>query len=274
MTVQNDTCERWAECGSEFLPLLQVKDLEKRYANGFLAVDGVSLTINRCECLGIVGESGSGKSTLAKCILMLERISRGEIWFDQQPLHMLNRAKLQKAKKGMQVVFQNPNAALNSKMKIIDALMEPLDCRQEVQPTFLKGIRDHREKAAEALLDMVCMEKRYLNCYPHELSGGQKQRITIARAISVEPKLILLDEPTSSLDVSIQARILNLLRDLQEQLCLTYLFISHDLSAVNFMSNRVVVMYGGKFVDQFDKKDIFSAERHPYTRQLLDIFEA
>jgi peptide/nickel transport system ATP-binding protein len=254
--------------------VLDVKNIIKRYSNGFLALDGVSFSLNRQECLGIVGESGSGKSTLAKCILMLERITDGEIWFCQKPLHTMKLSALSGTQQRMQVVFQNPAASLNSKIRIIDSLMEPLDCQREAQPSFLKGFRDNREKAAEILLDMVHMEKKYLYCYPHELSGGQKQRVTIVRAISVEPELIVLDEPTSSLDVSIQAGILNLLRDLQESLGLTYLFISHDLSAVNFMSSRVMVMYRGCVVDRFVRETIFDPERHRYTKQLLEVFEA
>lgn len=253
---------------------LIVNNLVKRYANGYLAVNDVSLSIEKGECLGLVGESGSGKSTLARCILMLENISGGEIWLNQVPLHTLEKKQLQKEQVKMQAVFQNPTSSLNSKIKIIDSLMEPLDYQPNVQPSFLKGIRNDRRKAAETLLDMVSLEKRYLNCYPHELSGGQKQRVTIARAISVEPALIVLDEPTASLDVSIQARVLNLLKDLQQQLGLTYFFISHDLSAVNFMSHTMMVMYKGKIVDSCKKDTIFSPDRHRYTKQLMHVFEA
>jgi len=253
---------------------LTVKNITKRYANGHLAVDNVSLSIEKGQCLGVVGESGSGKSTLARCVLMLERIDSGEIWLDQIPLHTLKANDLQKAQKKMQVVFQNPTSSLNSKIKIIDSLMEPLDYQPEVQPGYLKGIRDNRRKAAEALLDMVSLDKRYLDSYPHELSGGQKQRVTIARAISVEPALIVLDEPTASLDVSIQARVLNLLKDLQQQLGLTYFFISHDLSAVNFMSQHMMVMFKGCMVDQCERESLFSEQRNSYTAQLLNIFEA
>ncbi|HWR39979.1 MAG TPA: ATP-binding cassette domain-containing protein [Patescibacteria group bacterium] len=256
------------------LEFLTVRNLTKKYSTGHLAVNEVSLTVTRGQCLGLVGESGSGKSTLARCILMLERFDRGEIWLDQIPLHSLFHRELRRVQRKMQVVFQNPAASLNSKLKIIDSLMEPLDCQPEAQPFFLKGIRDQRRQAAEALLDMVCLSHKYLDSYPHELSGGQKQRVTIARAISVEPALIVLDEPTASLDVSVQARVLNLLKDLQQQLKLTYFFISHDLSAVNFMSHHMMVMHNGCVVDRCQRDSLFSEERNPYTQQLLHIFES
>ena len=253
--------------------ILVVKNLVKQYSNPYLALDDVSFTVKRGECLGLVGESGSGKSTLALCLLMLEKLTSGEIWFNQKPLHAMNKKELRKQRKDMQVVFQNPTESLNSKVKIIDSLMEPLDNNAHARPVFLNGVRGDRTRTAETLLDMVSLPKRYLNCYPHELSGGQKQRVTIARAISVGPSLIVLDEPTASLDVTIQASVLNLLKDLLEHLHLTYFFISHDLSAVNFMCDRLLVLNTGKIVDRCHRKDIFSEDRHHYTKSLLEVFQ-
>ena len=253
--------------------LLVVKNLVKRYSTGYLALDDVSFSIGQGECVGLVGESGSGKSTLALCILMLEKITGGEIWLDGTRLNKLSKKELRRAQKKMQIVFQNPASSLNSKLRIIDSLMEPLDNNPAAQPVFLKSVMGDRRKTAKALLDMVCLSERCLDCYPHELSGGQMQRVTISRAISTGPSLIVLDEPTASLDVSIQAGVLNLLKDLQEQLNLTYFFISHDLSAVNFMCDRTIVMLNGKIVDQCEKNTLFSQERHQYTKRLLAIFE-
>lgn len=253
--------------------VLVAKNLTKQYSSGQKAVDQVSFVIKKDECLGIVGESGSGKSTLARSLLSLEKVDQGEIWFKEKPLHKPQKEDLRSIRREVQAVFQNPAAALNPKLKIIDSLMEPLDFQKNIQPSYLKGIRQQREKAAEQLLEMVELPSKYLSCYPHELSGGQKQRVTIARAISIEPALIILDEPTANLDVSVQAKILNLLKDLQQHLGVSYLFISHDLAAVNFMSDRIMVMQQGQIVDEFSKYDLFSVKRNPYTKELLHVFE-
>ncbi|MBT2689417.1 ABC transporter ATP-binding protein [Bacillus sp. ISL-47] len=255
------------------LEVLVSKNITKQYSFGQIAVDQVSLVIKKDECLGIVGESGSGKSTLARCLLALEKVDQGEIWFKNKALHTASKEDLRSIRRGVQAAFQNPAASLNPKLKVIDSLMEPLDFQKNIQPSFLKGIRQQREKAAEQLLEMVELPSKYLSCYPHELSGGQKQRVTIARAISIEPSLIILDEPTASLDVSVQAKVLNLLKDLQQHLGVSYLFISHDLAAVNFMSDRIMVMKQGQVVDEFSKYDLFSVKRHPYTKELLYVFE-
>ncbi|KIL49299.1 ABC transporter ATP-binding protein [Jeotgalibacillus soli] len=254
--------------------ILTVKNLSKEYVCGHKAVDQVSLTVNKGECLGIVGESGSGKSTLARCLLALEKIDEGEILLKEKSLYNANKKSLHPVRSEIQAVFQNPSASLNPKLKIIDSLMEPLDFQRKIQPSFLMDIRNQRTKMAERLFEMVGLPSKYLSYYPHELSGGQKQRVIIARAISIEPALIILDEPTASLDVSIQAKILNLLKDLQEDLGISYLFISHDLAAVNFMSQRIIVMKQGQIVDQCSKHDLFSDRRHPYTKDLLHVFEA
>jgi peptide/nickel transport system ATP-binding protein len=255
------------------LEVLVSKNVTKQYSSGQIAVDQVSLVIKKDECLGIVGESGSGKSTLARCLLALEKVDQGEIWFKNKALHTAGKEDLRSIRREIQAVFQNPAASLNPKLKIIDSLMEPLDFQKIIQPTFLIGTRHQREKTAEHLLEMVELPSKYLTCYPHELSGGEKQRVTIARAISIEPSLIILDEPTASLDVSVQAKILNLLKDLQQHLGVSYLFISHDLAAVNFMSDRIMVMKQGQIVDQFSKYDLFSVKRNPYTKELLHVFE-
>lgn len=254
--------------------VLRVKDVWKTYHGGHQAVKGISLTIRRGECLGLVGESGSGKSTLARCLLTLERMDRGEIWLNGRPLHNLKPAELRQARREMQVVFQNPAASFNSKLTILDSLLEPIRAQRKGCPGFLGNLGANERAIAGALLAKVHLPASYLSRYPSELSGGQKQRAAIARAISVEPSLIVLDEPTASLDVSIQARVLNLLKDLQEELGLSYLFISHDLSAVNFMSHRLMVMQYGQMVDHCEGKDLFAVERHSYTKQLLELFTA
>lgn len=254
--------------------VLKARSITKQYACGHKAVDQVSLEIHKGECLGLVGESGSGKSTLARCLLMLEKVDQGEVWLNGKPLHELSKENIRSVRRELQAVFQNPAASLNPKLKIIDSLMEPLDVQKDIQPSFLKGFRDNRKKAGEYLLDMVNITSKYLYSYPHELSGGQKQRVSIARAISIEPSLIILDEPTASLDVSIQAKVLNLLKDLQEELELSYLFISHDLAAVNFMSQRIMVMQHGRIVDTCKKQELFSENRNSYTKQLLHVFES
>lgn len=250
------------------------RNITKRYANGFLAVNQVSFSIGQGKCLGLVGESGCGKSTLARCILSLEKISSGEIWLDTVERSQVHLSRSMDKNRDMQIVFQNPATALNQKRKIMDSLLEPLDYQPDIVPQFLRDIRDDRRAMGKRLLEMMDLPERYLDMYPFELSGGQKQRVTIARAISINPHLIILDEPTSGLDVSVQAKVLNLLKDLQEKFNLTYLFISHDLSAVNFMSDKVMVMYKGTVVDLFDKESIFDENRHPYTRNLLEVFDA
>lgn len=239
-------------------PILAADHITKQYTSGHKALDGVSITVKRGVCLGIAGESGSGKSTLARCLLGLESLDEGTI---------IGNGRIQ-------AVFQNPSASMNPKLKVIDTLMEPLDVHKDPAPSFLKNFQGDRYRIARYLLSLVDMPSDYLIAYPHQLSGGQKQRVSIARAISVEPSLIILDEPTASLDVSIQARILNLLKDLQESLGLSYVFISHDLAAVHFMSQDIAIMQHGKIVDQFGSKALFSDERHPYTKKLISVFES
>lgn len=253
--------------------IVRLANVSKTYAGGTQAVKGVSFAIGRGECLGLVGESGSGKSTLARCLLALERIDGGEIWLEGEPLHALPAARLHRVRQRMQVVLQNPVASLNSKLTIRESLMEPIHCQKRGAPSFLGGGRMGERETASRLMRLVHLPSDLLDHFPRALSGGEKQRVCIARAISVEPALIALDEPTASLDVSIQARMLNLLKDLQESLGLSYLFISHDLSAVQFMSERMIVMYAGEIVDRFTRGETFSPRRHAYTKKLIELFD-
>jgi peptide/nickel transport system ATP-binding protein len=253
--------------------LLTVRRIVKTYDKGYRALNEVSFSIKQGECLGLVGESGSGKTTLARCLLLIEKTDEGEIWFQNIPLDERNTVAYRKISGRMQAVFQNPTTSLNPKLRVIDSLMEPLDRFKDKSPAFLGGSRGNRSKTAERLLEMVGLSVNVLHQYPHELSGGQKQRVSIARAISIAPAIIIMDEPTASLDVLIQAEILNLLKELQEGLGFSYLFISHDLAAVHFMSDRVLVMENGHLIDEYKREDLFSPERHSYTRHLLSIFE-
>lgn len=252
--------------------LLSVKNVMKKYEKNKIILDNVTFDIKEGECLGLAGESGCGKSTLSRCILGIEKIDSGEIIFAGDKIQNRRSLRPKKGKRIIQAVFQSPTSSLNPKMKIIDSLMEPLDNQPWVKPYFLKDITGDRKKVAEKLMNMVKLKKEYLYAYPSLLSGGEKQRVIIARAISLEPALIILDEPTASLDVSIQARVLNLLKDLQEELNLSYLFISHDLSAVNFMCERIMVMKNGIIVDEFNRDDKFSNKRNEYTKELLKGF--
>ncbi|WP_138751305.1 ABC transporter ATP-binding protein [Paenibacillus sinopodophylli] len=253
--------------------IVHVMNLHKCYSTEQPVLHHISFDLKKGECLGIVGESGSGKSTLARCLLSLIEWQQGQIYFEGLGLKNLAPKQLRKVRARMGAVFQNASTALNPSVRIIDSLMEPLDEHKGYTPSFLA--QDSwlgRIGIAEKLLALVGLPEKYLFKYPHELSGGEKQRVTIARAISTEPAFIVLDEPTASLDVTTQAIILNLLKDLKESLSLSYLFISHDLAAVHFMSDRIIVMKNGHIVDQFGVEQIFSDERHSYTKQLLQVF--
>lgn len=252
--------------------VLRAEEIVKVYGSETRAVDNVSLALPTGSCLGVVGESGSGKSTLARCLLSLERIEGGEIWLGEQNLNALNGPALRKARQRMQLVLQNPNASFNERLPIMISLLEPLECIGRRSPSFL-DVGGEPRKVAEALLDLVQLPAEYLDKLPNQLSGGEKQQVSIARAISTEPSFIVLDEPTASLDVSTQARVLNLLKDLQEALRLSYMFISHDLSSVHFISQHLIVMKNGKVVDDFARAQLFDEERHAYTRQLINLFE-
>lgn len=252
--------------GNEFI---KVTDARKYFSvkNNFgqiktvvKAVDDVSLSINRGETLGLVGESGSGKTTLGRSIIQLETIDSGSIVFDGVEMTGLDKKEKQKMMQRMQIIFQDPYSSLNPRMTALQSVMEPLT------NTFSE--EEAKEKAI-AILEKVGLKGDAIYKYPREFSGGQRQRIGIARAVVVEPEFILCDEPISALDVSIQAQIINLLKELQEQLGLTYLFISHDLSMVRYISDRIAVMYFGKLVEIGPAEEIFNHPAHPYTKSLL-----
>lgn len=234
----------------------------KRTIGHVKAVDDVSLKIKKGETFGLVGESGSGKSTLGRVILRLLQRTEGEILFEGNDISLLSKRDLRNYRKNMQIVFQDPFASLNTKMSVGELIEEPL----LVQTSATKSER--REKCIE-LLEKVGMRASDRMKYPHEFSGGQRQRISIARALALNPKFIICDEPVSALDVSIQAQVLNLMADLQEEFDLTYLFIAHDLSVVKHISDRVAVMYLGRIAEVAPKKALYDNPLHPYTQALL-----
>ena len=254
-------------------PLLTVKKLVKQFPihGGILsrvvdrvhAVDGVSFHIEKGETLGLVGESGCGKSTTGRCILRLIEPTSGEIWFEGNDVAVMGKNELRAVARDMQIIFQDPFASLNPRMTVGAIIGEAL---------IIHGLAANRQ-ALEArvveLLERVGLQPDHMRRFPHEFSGGQRQRIGIARALAVEPKLIVCDEPVSALDVSIQAQVINLLEDLQEQFDLTYLFIAHDLSVVEHISTRVAVMYLGRIVEIATAHDLYTNPKHPYTEALL-----
>lgn len=229
------------------------------------AVDDVNFSIRTGETLGVVGESGCGKSTMGRAILRLHEPTSGKVYFEGRDILSCNKKQLKDLRKDMQIIFQDPFASLNPRMTVSEAIIEPL---------LVQGIYKPNEKAAitqqvEKIMNLVGLAKRLVNTYPHELDGGRRQRIGIARALAVNPKFIVCDEPVSALDVSIQAQILNLMQDLQEELNLTYMFITHDLSVVRHFSNDIVVMYLGQMVESAPAKALFKNPMHPYTKALL-----
>jgi oligopeptide/dipeptide ABC transporter ATP-binding protein len=227
------------------------------------AVDDVSLTIRRGETFGLVGESGSGKSTLARLLLRLDEPTAGRILFDGIDLAALSARELRRLRWRLQIVFQDPFASLNRRRTVEQAISLPLEVHRPELGSAARAAR------VRELLDLVGLRANHASAYPRELSGGQCQRVSIARALSVEPEFVVLDEAVSAVDVSIQAQILNLLRELQERLGLTYLFVSHDLSVVRYMSNTIAVMYHGKIVEQGSREQLFATPRHPCTHALL-----
>ncbi|GGN94086.1 ABC transporter ATP-binding protein [Saccharibacillus kuerlensis] len=253
-------------------PVLAVERLSRTYAGAERpAVDDVSFSIGRGECLGLVGESGCGKSTLARCLLRIEDADSGSIILGGQDIARLNGRKLRPHRRRIQIVFQNPTAALNPKLKVSDSLIDPYEqLGQDAKLTHFAYTS--RDAYIRQLLEAVELPAELASRYPHELSGGQRQRVTIARAISIEPDVVVLDEPTASLDVISQGAVLDLLTNLRTSLGLSYLFISHDLAAVHRMSQRIMVMREGEIVDRFDAGDLFAEERHAYTKELISIF--
>ncbi|UOF90721.1 dipeptide ABC transporter ATP-binding protein [Fodinisporobacter ferrooxydans] len=253
-------------------PLLEVKGLKKYFPvkTGFFnkttgnvrAVDGVDLQVMPGETLGIVGESGCGKSTTGRSVLRLLEPTEGEIWFDGKDLATLGKEEMRRTRKDIQLVFQDPYASLNPRKKIRHILLETLEAHGI-------GTKAERMQRVEEIIEIVGLKKQHLDRFPHNFSGGQRQRIGIARALVLKPKLIIADEPVSALDVSIQSQILNLLKDLKKEFNLTLIFISHDLSVVKHLCDRVAVMYLGLVVETGDKNKLFSNSMHPYTQALL-----
>ena len=252
--------------------LLEVRNLKKYYSvkSGFLnkdrrsvkAVDGINLSVKQGEILGIVGESGCGKSTLGRSILRLIEPTSGEVIFEGTNICGLKKEEMRLKRREMQIVFQDPGASLNPRLTVGEIIGEPLE-------VFHICEGKEKEERIYKLMDLVGINRAYINRFPHEFSGGQRQRLGIARALAVNPKLIICDEPVSALDVSIRAQVLNLMKELKDKLNLTYIFISHDLSVVHHICDRVAVMYLGRVVEIADKKQIYENPIHPYTKALL-----
>lgn len=246
--------------------LIEVKRLKKYFPvpAGFLhAVDDVNFTINRGETLGIVGESGCGKSTLGRAVLRLHEPTGGEVYYEDMDILHFADDEMREMRQSMQIIFQDPYASLNPRMSIAQSIEEPLKIHG-----IYKSDNDRR-KRVEELMELVGLPLRSYNSYPHEFDGGRRQRVVIARALAINPKFIVCDEPVSALDVSVQAQILNLLMKLQKQMGLTYMFISHDLSVVKHISDNIGVMYLGQMIERSPKNDIFKQPLHPYTIALL-----
>ncbi len=253
--------------------LMHVKDLKmyfpitqgiviQRHVGDIKAVDGVTFDIRRGETLGLVGESGCGKSTTGRAILQLYTPTAGEVEFEGHDITKLKGEQLRKMRRRMQMIFQDPYASLNPRMTVGSIVSEPLEVHNILN-------RSERRERVKELLEVVGLNPYFINRYPHEFSGGQRQRIGVARALALNPDFIVCDEPISALDVSIQAQVINLLQDLQQEFGLTYLFIAHDLSVVRHISDRIAVMYLGKLVELADRKTLYDNPMHPYTQALL-----
>lgn len=248
--------------------LLKVEHLKKYFntPGGVLhAVDDVSFSIRAGETLGVVGESGCGKSTMGRAILRLHEPTSGKVYFEGNDILSYDKNKMKELRREMQIIFQDPFASLNPRMTVSEAIMEPL----LIQKIYAKKDKEGLRKRVHELMNLVGLAERLTNSYPHELDGGRRQRIGIARALALNPKFIVCDEPVSALDVSIQAQILNLMKELQRKMGLTYMFITHDLSVVNHFSDDIAVMYLGKLIEKAPSEELFAHPTHPYTQALL-----
>jgi peptide/nickel transport system ATP-binding protein len=247
-------------------PMLEVRDLKKYFkAHGgalLHAVDGINFTLDEGKTLGVVGESGCGKSTLGRTILHLLDATGGQVFFEGRDITYPDRQTLHRLRQEMQVIFQDPFSSLNPRMSLSEAIMEPLKLHSGMSRADM--LAETRQ-----LMDTVGIASRFENAYPHELDGGRRQRIGIARALALKPKFIVCDEPVSALDVSIQAQIINLMLDLQKERGLAYMFVTHDLSVVNYISDDIMVMYLGQMVEKAPSEELFRDTRHPYTQALL-----
>ena len=254
-------------------PLLKVTGVKKHFPihSGIMmrqtgtvyAVDGIDLEVGRGETVGLVGESGCGKSTLGRTLIRIYEPTSGEVIFNGQPFHKMSRSQLRPHRKDIQMIFQDPYSSLNPRMTVARIIAEPLRVHTDLD-------REQRLKKVSQILTKVGLGPWALQRYPHEFSGGQRQRIAIARAIILEPQLIIADEPVSALDVSVQSQILNLMRDIQAEMGMSYLFIAHDLAVVKHMCQKIAVMYLGKIVEYATREELFSNPLHPYTKALMD----
>jgi oligopeptide/dipeptide ABC transporter ATP-binding protein len=255
-------------------PLLSVLDVKRYYEvrrsvfsvekEIIKAVDGVSFALDAGQTLGVVGESGSGKSTLARCLMFLERPDSGRIIFDGVDLMTANLAEIRKLRRKLQIIFQDPYSSLNPRMTVRDIIAEPIRFHH-----IVKGQEALNERVVD-VLKSVGINDDFLKKYPHEMSGGQRQRVAIGRALATEPALVIADEPVSSLDVSIQAQIINLFIDIREKLNIAMIFVSHDLNIVRFISDTILVLYKGKIVEMGERDQVFLSPQHPYTKMLID----